>query len=148
MRPKLGTPIASCDLLLLRRLKKRLQYTARRINSRSIRPNGRDVRAMGLSQNSARKSPTAQSKRKRKRKRKLMRSGGISDEDALNRPFPFTLGVNTYVKVPPNARDAQPRSHPGFGTYLPAHGQLYLHYPRASHVDATHKGACCQSSPT
>jgi len=25
---------------------------------------------------------------------KLMRSGGISDEDALNRPFPFTLGVN------------------------------------------------------
>ena len=22
-----------------------------------------------------------------------MRSGGISDEDALNRPFPFTLGV-------------------------------------------------------
>ena len=31
---------------------------------------------------------------KRKRKRKLMRSGGISDEDALNRPFPFTLGVN------------------------------------------------------
>jgi hypothetical protein len=29
-----------------------------------------------------------------KRKRKLMRSGGISDEDALNRPFPFTLGVN------------------------------------------------------
>ena len=29
-----------------------------------------------------------------KRKRKLMRSGGISDDDALNRPFPFTLGVN------------------------------------------------------
>ena len=25
---------------------------------------------------------------------KRMRSGGISDEDALNRPFPFTLGVN------------------------------------------------------
>ena len=32
------------------------------------------------------------SKRKIKIKRKLMRSGGISDEDALNRPFPFTLG--------------------------------------------------------
>ena len=29
-----------------------------------------------------------------KRKRKLMRSGGIIDEDALNLPFPFTLGVN------------------------------------------------------
>ena len=29
-----------------------------------------------------------------KRKRKRMRSGGISDEDALNRPFPFALGVN------------------------------------------------------
>ena len=29
-----------------------------------------------------------------KLKIKLMRSGGISDEDALNRPFPFTLGVN------------------------------------------------------
>ena len=29
-----------------------------------------------------------------KRKRKRMRSGGISDEDALKRPFPFTLGVN------------------------------------------------------
>ena len=25
---------------------------------------------------------------------KLMRSGGISDEDALNRPFPFVLVVN------------------------------------------------------
>jgi hypothetical protein len=31
---------------------------------------------------------------KNKNKNKLMRSGGISDEDALNRPFPFTLGVN------------------------------------------------------
>jgi hypothetical protein len=31
---------------------------------------------------------------KRKRKRKLMRSGGISDEDVLNRPFPFVLVVN------------------------------------------------------
>ena len=29
-----------------------------------------------------------------KRKRKIMRSGGISDEDTLNRPFPFTPGVN------------------------------------------------------
>ena len=29
-----------------------------------------------------------------KRKRLLMRSGGISDEDTLNRPFPFTLVVN------------------------------------------------------
>ena len=38
---------------------------------------------------------------KRKRKRKLMRSGGISDEDALNRPFPFTLGVNN-----PNESDS------------------------------------------
>ena len=37
---------------------------------------------------------TNSSESKRKRKRKLMRSGGISDEDALNRPFPFTLGVN------------------------------------------------------
>ena len=37
---------------------------------------------------------TDSSESKRKRKRKLMRSGGISDEDALNRPFPFTLGVN------------------------------------------------------
>ena len=35
-------------------LNKKLQYSARRINSRGIRPNGRDVRAMGLSQNSAR----------------------------------------------------------------------------------------------
>ena len=34
------------------------------------------------------------SKRKRKRKRKRMRSGGISDEDALKRPFSFTLGLN------------------------------------------------------
>ena len=31
---------------------------------------------------------------KRKRKRKLMRSGCISDEDVLNRPFPFVLVVN------------------------------------------------------
>jgi len=31
---------------------------------------------------------------KRKRKRKRMRSGGISDEDVLNRPFPFVLVVN------------------------------------------------------
>ena len=37
---------------------------------------------------------TNRSKSKRKRKRKLMQSGGISDEDALNRPFVFTLGVN------------------------------------------------------
>ena len=37
---------------------------------------------------------SSESKIKIKRKRKLMRSGGISDEDALNRPFPFTLGVN------------------------------------------------------
>jgi hypothetical protein len=37
---------------------------------------------------------TNSSESKRKRKRKRMRSGGISDEDALNRPFPFTLGVN------------------------------------------------------
>ena len=37
---------------------------------------------------------TNSSQSKRKRKRKLMRSGGISDEDALNRPFPFTLGVS------------------------------------------------------
>ena len=29
-----------------------------------------------------------------KRKRKLMRSGGISDEDVLNRPFPFVLVAN------------------------------------------------------
>jgi len=36
---------------------------------------------------------TDSSESKRKRKRKLMRSGGISDEDALNHPFPFTLGV-------------------------------------------------------
>ena len=35
---------------------------------------------------------TNSSESKRKRKRKRMRSGGISDEDALNRPFPFTLG--------------------------------------------------------
>ena len=78
--------------------KKGLQYTARRINSSSIRPNGRDVRAMGLSQNSARKSPKFSSLSKRKRKRKLMRSGGISDEDALNRPFSFTLGVNDPIE--------------------------------------------------
>ena len=32
--------------------------------------------------------------RKRKRKTELMRSGGISDEDARNRPFSFTLVVN------------------------------------------------------
>ena len=31
---------------------------------------------------------------KRKRKITPMRSGGISDEDALNRPFPFTPEVN------------------------------------------------------
>ena len=37
---------------------------------------------------------TNSSESKRKRKRKLMRSGGISDEDALNRPFPFVLVVN------------------------------------------------------
>ena len=36
----------------------------------------------------------AVSESKIKIKIKLMRSGGISDEDALNRPFPFTLGVN------------------------------------------------------
>ena len=29
---------------------------------------------------------------------KLMRSGGISDEDALNRPFPFTMGVNDPIE--------------------------------------------------
>ena len=33
--------------------------------------------------------------------KKTMRSGGISDEDALNRPFPFTLGVNN-----PNESDS------------------------------------------
>ena len=44
-------------------LKTRLQHAARRINSRNIRPNGRDVRAMGLSQNSARKSPTARNQK-------------------------------------------------------------------------------------
>ena len=33
-------------------------------------------------------------KNKNKIKTELMRSGGISDEDALNRPFPFTLVVN------------------------------------------------------
>ena len=37
---------------------------------------------------------TNSSESKRKRKRKLMRSGGISDEDVLNRPFPFVLVVN------------------------------------------------------
>ena len=37
---------------------------------------------------------TNSSESKRKRKRKRMRSGGISDEDALNRPFSFTLGAN------------------------------------------------------
>ena len=37
---------------------------------------------------------TSSSESKIKIKIKLMRSGGISDEDALNRPFPFTLGVN------------------------------------------------------
>jgi len=47
--------------------KKRLQYTARRINSRSIRPNGRDVRAMGLLQNSARKSPTARNQKEKEK---------------------------------------------------------------------------------
>ena len=30
-----------------------------------------------------------------------MRSGGIGDEDALNRPFPFTLVVNNH-----NERDS------------------------------------------
>ena len=44
---------------------------------------------------------TDSSESKRKRKRKLMRSGGISDEDALNRPFPFTLVVNN-----PNESDS------------------------------------------
>ena len=47
--------------------KKRLQYTARGINSRSIRPNGRDVRAMGLLQNSARKSPTARNQKEKEK---------------------------------------------------------------------------------
>ena len=37
---------------------------------------------------------TNSSESKIKRKIKIMRSGGISDEDALNRPLPFTLGVN------------------------------------------------------
>jgi hypothetical protein len=37
---------------------------------------------------------TDSSESKRKRKRKRMRSGGISDEDVLNRPFPFVLVVN------------------------------------------------------
>ena len=37
---------------------------------------------------------SSESKGKRKRKRNRMRSGGISDEDVLNRPFPFTLGVD------------------------------------------------------
>ena len=69
-----------------------LQYTARGINSRSIRLNGRGVRAMGLLQNSARKSPTARNQKEKEKK--LMRSGGISDEDVLNRPFPFVLVVN------------------------------------------------------
>ena len=36
---------------------------------------------------------------KNKNKIKLMRSGGISDEDALNRPFPFTLVVNNPTTV-------------------------------------------------
>ena len=44
---------------------------------------------------------TDSSESKRKRKRKRMRSGGISDEGALNRPFPFTLGVNN-----PNESDS------------------------------------------
>ena len=39
---------------------------------------------------------TNSSESKIKIKIKLMRSGGISDEDALNRPFPFTLGVNNH----------------------------------------------------
>ena len=30
---------------------------------------------------------------------KRMRSGGISDEDALNRPFPFTLVVNNHDAI-------------------------------------------------
>jgi hypothetical protein len=37
---------------------------------------------------------TNSSESKRKRKRKRMRSGGISGEDVLNRPFPFVLVVN------------------------------------------------------
>ena len=37
---------------------------------------------------------TNSSESKIKIKIKLMRRGGISDEDALNRPFSFTLGVN------------------------------------------------------
>ena len=37
---------------------------------------------------------SSESKIKIKIKRKLMRSGGISDEDVLNRPFPFVLVVN------------------------------------------------------
>ena len=44
---------------------------------------------------------TNSSESKRKRKRNPMRSGGISDEDALNRPFPFTLVVNN-----PNESDS------------------------------------------
>jgi len=39
-------------------------------------------------------SKITKARSKIKRKRKRMRSGGISDEDALNRPFPFTLVVN------------------------------------------------------
>ena len=53
--------------------------------------NGRDVLVAKFS---SKITNSSESKRKRKGKRKLMRSGGISDEDALNRLFPFALGVN------------------------------------------------------
>ena len=52
--PNFQRPLLRVICFFLRRLKQGLQYTARRINSRSIRPNGRDVRAVGLLQNSAR----------------------------------------------------------------------------------------------
>jgi hypothetical protein len=74
-------------------LKKSLQYTARRINSRSIRSERARCAGYGLVTKFSSKI-TNSSEIKKKRKRKLMRSGGISDEDALNRPFPFVLVVN------------------------------------------------------
>ena len=69
----------------------------RGINSRSTRPGGWDVRqnSVGLLQNSARKSPTVTARNKKeKEKRNACEGGGINDDGALNRPFPFAQEVN------------------------------------------------------
>ena len=77
-------------------LKKTSQYTAR-AGDQQPKYQAERARCAGyglVTKFSSKITNSSESKRKRSRKRKLMRSGGIGDEDALNRPFPFTLGVS------------------------------------------------------